>query len=165
MVWQGELRLPLVLAIGILSAVVGDNIGYWIGRRYGQGTIERYARWVLGNSGRVESMEGFVACYGPLGVFVARFLPGLRFMAGPLAGATGLRPFPFFVANVLGAVLYVPLGVGLGYAVGYGLGEYVARIERVVGEIERLVLVGAILGALSLTGWRALRFVRARRGS
>jgi hypothetical protein len=49
--------------------------------------------------------------------------------------------------------------------VGFGLGEYVARIERVVGEIERLVLVGAILGALSLTGWRALRFVRARRGS
>lgn len=165
LVWQGDLRLSLVLAIGFLSAVVGDNIGYWIGRTYGQGTVERYAHWVLGNSGRVQSMEGFVARYGPTGVFVARFLPGLRFMAGPLAGATGLRPLRFFAANVLGAALYVPLSVGLGYAVGYGLGEYVARLERVVGEIESVVLAVAILGALALMGWRALRAARSRGGS
>jgi membrane protein DedA with SNARE-associated domain len=163
MVWQGNLRLSLVLAIGILSAVVGDNIGFWIGRKYGQGTVERYGLWVLGNLHRLECMRGFVTRYGPLGVFVARFLPGIRFMAGPLAGATGLRPFPFLVANVLGAVLYVPLSVGLGYAVGYGLGAYVTRIERMVGEIEHLILIGAILGALSLMGWRALRAARIRR--
>ena len=84
-------------------------------------------------------------------------------LAGPLAGATGLRPLAFFPANVLGAALYVPLAVGLGYAVGYGLGEYVARLERVVGEIEHLVLIGAILAALALMGWRALRAARTRR--
>jgi len=165
MVWQGDLRLPLVLAVGIVSAVVGDNIGYWIGREYGQGAIERYALWVLGSSGRVQSMESFVARYGPMGVFVARFLPGLRFMAGPLAGATGVGPLRFFVANVLGAALYVPLSVGIGYAVGYGLGDYVARLKRVVGEVERIVLAVAILAALALMGWRALRAARARRGA
>ncbi len=164
MVWQGELRLSLVLAVGIVSAVAGDNIGFWIGRKYGQGTVERYGHLVLGNSQRLASMRGFVTRYGPLGVFVARFLPGLRFMAGPLAGATGLQPFPFAVANVLGAVLYVPLSVGIGYAVGYGLGDYVARIKRMVGEIEYLVLIGAILGALALMGWRAVRAVRTWRG-
>jgi membrane protein DedA with SNARE-associated domain len=84
LVWQGDLRLPIVLAIGILSAVVGDNAGYWIGRHYGQGAIECYGHWVLGNSKRLESMRGFVTRYGPMGVFAARFLPGLRFMAGPL---------------------------------------------------------------------------------
>jgi len=36
LVWQGELRLPLVLLVGIFSAISGDNLGYWIGRRYGQ---------------------------------------------------------------------------------------------------------------------------------
>ncbi|MBI2456060.1 MAG: DedA family protein [candidate division NC10 bacterium] len=163
LVWQGDLRLPLVLAVGIFSAVAGDNIGYWIGREYGQGTIERYGHWVVGNPDRLTSMRGFVTRYGSLGVFAARFLPGLRFLAGPLAGATGLRPLAFFPANVLGAALYVPLAVGLGYAVGYGLGEYVARLERVVGEIEHLVLIGAILAALALMGWRALRAARARR--
>lgn len=165
LVWQGELRLPMVLAIGILSAVVGDNIGYRIGRHFGQGPIERYGHWVLGSSRRLERMRGFVTRYGPTGVFVARFLPGLRFMAGPLAGATGLRPLRFFVANVLGAALYVPLSVGIGYAVGYGLGDYVARLERVAGKLAQIVLTVAILGALALTGWRALRAARARRGS
>jgi len=165
LVWQGELRLPMVLAIGILSAVVGDNIGYRIGRHYGQGTIDRYGLWVLGSSKRLERMRGFVTRYGPTGVFVARFLPGLRFMAGPLAGATGLRPLRFFVANVCGAALYVPLSVALGYAVGYGLGDYVARLERVAGKFAQIVLTVAILGALALTGWRALRAARARRGS
>ena len=63
--------------------------------------------------------------YGVLGVFVARFIPGLRFMAGPLAGAAGLRPFPFVVANLLGAAIYVPYAVGIGYAIGYGFGTYV----------------------------------------
>ncbi len=163
MVWQGDLRLPLVLAVGIVSAVVGDNLGYWIGRRYGQGAIERYARLILGHPERLGSMRAFVAKYGPLGVFVARFLPGLRFTAGPLAGAAGLGPLRFFLANVLGASLYVPVGVGLGYAVGFGLGEYVARLERVAGEIEHLVLLIAVLGALTLMGWRALRAARRRR--
>ena len=162
MVWQGDLRLPIVLAVGFVSAVAGDNLGYWIGREYGQATVERYARWVLGNAQRLESMRGLVTRYGPLSVFGARFLPGLRFLAGPLAGAAGLRPLPFFVANVCGASLYVPLAVGLGYAVGYGLGDYVARLERVVGQVEHLVLLGAVLIALALMGWRALRAARAR---
>ena len=166
LVWQGDLRLSLVLAVGIVSAVVGDNIGYWIGREYGQGAIERYGHWVLGNAaGRLESMRGFVTRYGSLGVFVARFLPGLRFMAGPLAGATGLRPLRFVVANLCGAALYVPLSVAIGYAVGYGLGDHVARLKRVVGKIEHIVLIVAILGALGLMGWRALRAARARRGT
>ena len=163
MVWQGKLHLPLVLAVGIVSAVAGDNLGYWFGREYGQGTIERYSHWVLGNSKRLKSMRGFVTRYGSLAVFAARFLPGLLFLAGPLAGATGLRPLAFFPANVLGAALYIPLAVGLGYAVGYGLGEYVAQLERVVGEIEHVVLIGAILAALALMGWRALRAARTRR--
>ena len=162
MVWQGDLRLPIVLAVGFVSAVAGDNLGYWIGREYGQATVERYAHWVLGNAQRLESMRGLVTRYGPLSVFGARFLPGLRFLAGPLAGAAGLRPLPFFVANVCGASLYVPLAVGLGYAVGYGLGDYVARLERVVGQVEHLVLLGAVLIALALMGWRALRAARAR---
>ena len=45
LVWQGDLRLPLVLLVGMLSAIAGDNLGYWLGRRYGQAAIARYGRW------------------------------------------------------------------------------------------------------------------------
>ncbi len=165
MVWQGDLRLAIVLAVGILGAVAGDNLGYWIGREYGQGAIERYGHWILVTPERLEAAQRFVARYGSLGVFTARFLPGLRFLAGPLAGATGLPPRSFIVGNILGAILYVPLAVGLGYAIGYGFGEYVQRFERLVGKVEHLALIGAVLCSFVFMGWRALRAARTRRDS
>jgi membrane-associated protein len=163
LVWRGKLRLSAVLLVGIVSAVAGDNLGYWLGRRYGGTALTRYARWVLGSPARVTSMESFMARRGPFAVFVARFFPGIRFLAGPLAGGLGMGLAPFFAANVLGAVIYVPVVVGAGYLVGYGFGEYVERLRRVVGELERVVLALVVLGGLALTGWRAVQSWRARR--
>ena len=156
LVWRGDLRWPLVLAVGVISAAAGDNLGYWIGRKHGRGAIERYGHRVLVTPERLESVWRFVTRYGALGVFVARFIPGLRFMAGPLAGAAGLRTFPFVVANLLGAAIYVPYAVGIGYAIGYGFGAYVERIQRV----EYVVLIGATILAAALLGWRALKVRR-----
>lgn len=162
LVWREELRLPLVLGVGILSAVAGDNLGYWIGRRYGQEAIERYGHRILVTPGRLEATRRFVTHYGAFSVFAARFVAGLRFLAGPLAGATGLRPLAFIVANALGAILYVPTMVGAGYAIGYGLGEYVRRFQQALGKVEHVVLIGAALLTLVLLGQRALRSRRKR---
>ncbi len=121
LVWQGYFRLSTVLAVGVISAVAGDNIGYWLGRRYGPAAVARVARWAAVDAERIGSMQRFMLRHGALAVFLGRFFPGLRFMAGPLAGAAGLGFRPFFVANILGALVFVPYGVGLGYALGYGL--------------------------------------------
>lgn len=161
--WQGQLRLPLVLFVGIVSAVAGDNLGYWIGRRYGQEAIERFGRRVLLTPARIEATRRFVTRYGAFGVFAARFIAGLRFMAGPLAGSTGLRPLRFVTANALGAMLYVPTMIAAGYAVGYGLGDYVKRFERIAGRVEHVVLIAAAICTLAILGWRGLRAARARR--
>jgi membrane protein DedA with SNARE-associated domain len=67
-----------------------------------------------------------------------------------LAGATGLRFHPFFVANAFGALVFVPYAVSLGYAVGYGMGEYVAQLRHV----EQIILVGAVAGIVAFVGWR-----------
>src|SRR5262245_59767045 len=91
LVWRGELNLIAVLIVGIVSAVAGDNFGYWLGRRYGRNALPRYARWVLGHPERLKSMEAFVERRGPSAVFVARFVTGYRFMAVPLAGCSSLR--------------------------------------------------------------------------
>ena len=165
MAWAGTFRLPTILAVGIISAATGDNLGYWMGRRYGRETLERYGGWVSVTPERLETVWSFVRRHGPLGVFAARFIPGLRFMAGPIAGASGLGMVPFVAANILGAVVYVPYAVGIGYAIGYGLGEYVERLRRVLGEVEQVVLIGAALVAVAVLAWRALRAIRARRGS
>jgi membrane protein DedA with SNARE-associated domain len=155
LVWQGYFRLPIVLAVGVISAVVGDNIGYWVGRRYGPAAVARVARWAALDAERMESMRRFMVRHGALAVFLGRFFPGLRFMAGPLAGAAGLGFRSFFVANILGAVVFVPYGVGLGYALGYGLAPYVAEIRLV----ERALLAALILFLGGLVGWRLLRSI------
>lgn len=163
LVWKGALRLSLVLIVGIFSAVAGDNLGYWIGRRLGQAAVERYGSWVRLTPARLDATRRFVTRYGAVGVFAARFIAGLRFLAGPLAGSTGLPPLAFIIANALGALLYVPTIVAAGYGVAYGLGEYLTRFERVVGQVEHVVLAGAILGAIGSLGWRVFRASRGRR--
>jgi membrane protein DedA with SNARE-associated domain len=128
LVWRGDLRWSLVLMVGIVSAVAGDNVGYWLGRRYGPGVLERFRRLIGISPPRFLSMRTFIVRWGSLGVFVARFLPGLRFLAGPLAGAVGLHLTAFIAANMFGAFLYVPAIVTAGYIVGYGAGADVERV-------------------------------------
>jgi membrane protein DedA with SNARE-associated domain len=167
LVWKGRVRFALVLGVGIASAIAGDNLGYWIGRHYGPGAINRYGHWILLTPARVDSARRFVARHGAVAVFAARFMMGFRFLAGPLAGVTGLQPLRFLVASLLGASIYIPLAVCAGYAIGYGLGEYVERIRGIVDDVEYFVLLVTILATLALLGWRALcvkRTSRAGRG-
>ncbi len=162
LVHEGQMRLPLTLAVGILSAVVGDNVGYWIGRRVGRPALERYGARVGITHERMDAIARFVARYGALGVFAARFVPGIRVMAGPLAGAGGLPALHFTAANFLGALVYVPYAVGIGYALAYGLGPWLHRTEHIVGKVEHLALLLIALCAVALV---ARRFIRARRVS
>jgi membrane protein DedA with SNARE-associated domain len=154
---RGTLRVGIVMAVGIASAVTGDGIGYWLGRRYGRRAIERYGRWVHITPARLEKICAFVGRYGAWAVFCARFVAGLRFLAGPLAGATGLGPLAFATGNVLGACLFVPVVVGLGYLLGHAFGE---DIERLVHRAEAVALGAAL--ALTLI-FVIVRVVRARR--
>ena len=153
--WQGHLRLSVVVLVAIVSAVTGDNLGYWLGRRYGQRLLNRL---MAASPERAERARAFVLRHGMLAVFAARFVTGLRFMAGPLAGSSGLAPARFVIANALGAVVYVPIVVGAGYAIGYGLGDRIERLRRAAGDTERVVLVALALAAI--VAWVVL----ARRG-
>jgi len=157
LVWQGGFQLPLVLLVGILSAVAGDSLGYWVGRRYGQPVVARYGLWARLTPPRLETMRRFVQRFGPVAVFLARFVIGLRFLAGPLAGSLDLSWRSFLIANVLGAVVYVPIMVGMGYAVGVGVGGYVEPIWRAAVKAQQSLLLGAILLGLLYLGYRALQ--------
>jgi membrane protein DedA with SNARE-associated domain len=160
--WRGELKVSLVIGLGIVSAVIGDNIGFWIGRTYGREVIERYGRRMLLRPEKLESVSRFVERYGALAVFAARFVAGLRFLAGPLAGAAGLRPAVFMTANLLGAVVYVPFAVGIGFVAGYGLEEYVERLRHMLGDVQHALVIGLMGIVALLLGWRALRARGAR---
>jgi membrane protein DedA with SNARE-associated domain len=156
LVWSGKLDLINVLIVAILAAVIGDCIGYWFGRHYGQAAIRRFGHKIFITDARLYKARQFVGRYGWYGVFVARFVPGLRFMAGPVAGSAGL-PFPRFLsANLLGGLVYVPISVGAGYFLGQSLGEALRQIERMVGKPEHLALLLVAFGVILILIWRAL---------
>ena len=154
LVWRGHLEAVPVVLTAIASAVLGDNVAYWLGRRYGRLVLTRFVK--VGPD-RIERMQELVLRYGMLAVFVARFVAGLRFMAGPLAGSTGLTPMRFFVANLLGAAVYVPVAVGAGYAIGYGLGDQIDRLRRAVGLAEHVLVIVLLLAAGLVWVWVSRR--------
>jgi len=154
---RGVLHLPVILVIGVVSAVAGDNIGYWLGHRYGRRAIERFGHLAFIPPQRMQKITSFMTRYGAFAVFAARFVVGLRTLAGPLAGATGMRPRTFVIANILGALVYVPYAVAIGYEIGWGFGDVIERFFA--GRLEHIILI--VVGLTLLLG--VVRFRRARR--
>ena len=153
----GVLKLPVVLIVGVISAAAGDNIGYWLGHRYGRRAIEPFGHLAFLPPARMEKITAFMTRYGALAIFGARFIVGVRALAGPLAGATGVRPLTFVTANILGALVYVPYAVGIGYGVGWSLGDTIERLFT--GRVDYIILGFLVLAPII----GAIRFRRARR--
>jgi membrane protein DedA with SNARE-associated domain len=164
LVWSGKFRLVHVLIAGVSAAVIGDNFGYWFGRHYGQAAIRRFGHRIFITEARFDSARRFVDRYGSYGVFVARFIPGLRFMAGPVAGSAGLPFLRFFTINILGGLIYVPLSVAVGYFVGKSFSDVLEQIERVIGNVEYLGLILLAFAAVAIIFWRALSSRQAEEG-
>ena len=157
LVARGDLRVLIVTAVGIVSAVLSDNFGYWLGYRYGTKATWCYGRLAFITPARASRMREYMDRYGAMGIFLARFVPGARFMAGPLAGTTAMPFRKFFIANFLGAIAYVPLMVVLGYGIGIGLAEFVRQVERVFGRLEYIAALLVIFSSLLVLGWRVLK--------
>jgi membrane protein DedA with SNARE-associated domain len=153
--WSGDLELSLVITVGIISTITGDNIGYWVGRLYGRHVAALLARAPRMTPERFEAARGLLRRHGAHGVFAARFIAGLRLLAGPLAGVIGL-PFPVFLAaNALGAVVYVPITVGIGYLIGNRVGAH--------GALPVTIAVAALVvgGTVAWRIWRSRRLAAA----
>jgi len=103
---QGNFNLWQVMAIAAAGAVLGDNAGYWIGRKIGRATLERYGRYVGLTKARIAHMDRFFDAHGDKTILVARFITGLRVFAALLAGSSRMQWPTFALFNMLGAVLW-----------------------------------------------------------
>jgi membrane protein DedA with SNARE-associated domain len=139
-----------VTAIG--GATLGDNLGFWIGRRGGRGLAERYGPRIGLTRRRLAGFDRFFAAHGAKTVFIARFVTGLRVFGAVLAGASGLRWSTFLFYNGTGAVVW---STAIGTA-GYLLGHSWDTLERWIGRSGLVGLVIIAVLAIAL-------IVRARR--
>jgi membrane protein DedA with SNARE-associated domain len=114
----GRLNIVGVAAIAFIAAVLGDNIGYWIGCRGGRTVVHRYGKYVFLTPERLARAEGFFARRGGRVVVVARFIDGLRQFNGVIAGITAMPWRAFLVYNAIGAALWVGWWTTIAYIFG-----------------------------------------------
>ena len=150
---QGKLKIELVIPLAAAGAIVGDNIGYAIGRKGGRWLLERPGAFARQRAEVLRVGEPFFRRHGPKAVFLGRFVLGLRVWASWLAGATRMRWGTFVLWNALGGIAWAS-AVGL---VAYFLGRSASN------AIEGFGLYGLAAVAIALvSGLVAHR--RHRRG-
>ena len=149
---QGKLSIVPVLAIAAAGAIVGDNIGYLIGRSGGRWLLERPGRFERQRRVVLERGEALMDRHGPKAVFLGRWILGLRVWASWLAGASHM-PWPRFVAwNAAGGISWA-CTVGL---IIYFVGQAAKQALATAGFVGLgLFVVAAVIGFL---------FVRRRHG-
>ncbi|HEY6332911.1 MAG TPA: DedA family protein, partial [Blastocatellia bacterium] len=128
---RGHLSILPVMALAAAGAVVGDNCGYWIGRKLGRGFLVRFGKYVFLTAERLSAMDRFFEKHGSKAVAIARFVTGMRVFTALFAGASKMEWPPFLMFNLIGAVTW-SVTISL---LGYFFGQSFALLERWVSGI------------------------------
>jgi membrane protein DedA with SNARE-associated domain len=149
----GALSIDAIVFAAAAGAIVGDNVGYWIGREFGVKFLERYGRHVGLGPEKLRLGQYLFYKWGGAIVFFGRFISLLRILAALLAGANRLPAGRFFAYNAAGGVVW---------AVVFGYGGYflTAGFQKVEGPIATLAGLALLVGLFAL--WRYYKANEAR---
>jgi membrane protein DedA with SNARE-associated domain len=148
---RGRLDITAVIAIAAIAAIVGDNLGYWIGRTGGRRLLERSRRVSRFFERALPWSEDFFRRHGPKTIFLARFFSVLRVTAAWMAGVSRMSWWTFFGWNAAGGICWALL-VGL---VSYYAGQAAADAISHYGLIGGVALVAvALAGLVGFHFWR-----------
>jgi membrane protein DedA with SNARE-associated domain len=151
---RGEMSLPALLICAWAGAVIGDNIGYLIGRTLGRAAIARFGARIGLTEPRFAWIEGLFARYGAFTVMFARFFNVLRQLNGIVAGTLGMSWWRFLVCNAIGAALWV-LTWMLGAFYLSQHASILAQAARHIGVAGGLAAAAAVVATLyALWRWR-----------
>jgi membrane-associated protein len=144
---NGKVAIELVIVIAAVAAIIGDNIGYAIGRTGGRRLLERPGWLEVHRKRVIEHGEPFFERHGPKAVFLGRWIGGLRIAAAWLAGINRMRWPTFLFWNALGGICWA-ISVGL---LAYFLGSTAETIFKTVG-LAGVALV--VVGFVGFMVWR-----------
>jgi membrane protein DedA with SNARE-associated domain len=136
--------IAVVVASAAAGAIIGDNIGYWIGREVGNPLLRSYGGRIGLSPRKIKLGRYLFMQHGVKVVFLGRFVAVLRVLAAVLAGVNRMDWWRFLLANAAGAILWASI-VGFG---AYFFGRAVMHVTGPVGVALALVGLAAIVGAL-----------------
>jgi membrane-associated protein len=153
----GHLNVVALLTLVPLCAIVGDQIGYWIGRKAGEALYRRPDSFVFRRR-HLDSAHAFYEKYGGKTVILARFVPVIRTFCPPVAGAAKMPYSRYFAFDIAGGILWVG-SMTLG---GYFLGKSVPNIGQRIHYVIALVILVSLLPAF-FSIWRARNSAASKR--
>jgi len=148
---KGHLSITGVIAIAAAAAIIGDNVGYWLGREGGRRLLLRYALLRRFSERALPPAERFFERHGGKAVFLARFVGGVRVTGAWMAGITRMTWWRFLAWNAAGGIVWA-VAVGLiAYYVGKAAADAIARYG-VYAAIAGGILVVVAIAVLHV--WR-----------
>jgi membrane protein DedA with SNARE-associated domain len=155
LVQQGHLYLSEAILFGILGAIIGNQVGYWIGHKAGRPFVLKWGRYVKLTPERLDWVEGLFARHGGKAVFAARFFSVSRLLEALVAGMSRMHWGTFFIYSVLGGAVWATAVV----LVGYFFGESWSSARGWSGRAPLLliVLLGVVLGLYLTYRWTTSR--------
>lgn len=142
---SGQLQVLGVMGAAAGGAILGDNLGYWVGRRAGWGLLLRLGRLLGRRPEQMEALRERFLRHAGKSVLLGRFVAVLRVLAGPIAGALHMPYARFLLFNMLGAVLWATTMVGLAWIGGRWI-PFETMVKDVVAfGLGALVLLVVVL--------------------
>jgi len=154
---SGQLTVPLVYAVGTMSAVIGDNLGFYLGLRLGRDVLTQRLGFLL-TPKRVAGVDQFLERWGARVIFFVRFIPGVSTVSAVLAGSSTLTWRRYLLGEVPGVLTWAAVICALGFY-GSAWGDRLRPIWAGVHHTTWVVLAGLVV--FSLVG-RVLLRIRAR---
>jgi membrane-associated protein len=115
---DAKLSAPLLFALAPVAAIVGGEVGYWFGKKYGRKFFDRPNTRFF-NQKMVATTEKWLLRYGPRKALVfGRFVPFARTLINPVCGVTNLDRKLFSTWNAIGAIIWTQVAIGIGYLLG-----------------------------------------------
>jgi membrane-associated protein len=143
----GDIPLKWLLIPVMLCAIVGDQLGYWIGRGAGATLYSREDSFFFRRS-HLQRAHDFYEKYGGRAVILARFAPIIRTFCPPVAGAAHMPYTRYLIYDIFGGVFWVGTMILGGYFLGRSIPNIGQRIHYVIVAVVFLSLLPAIIGLL-----------------